>query len=253
MHMQKRESKSLGEFLRILEETETQEDLIFRGQRRGWSLLPKIARKDFGRRSDRSVLELERMLFEEFCRKARPHVPVPQVYDSWDWLAMAQHHGLATRLLDWTTNALAAIWFAVEKPPEDETPGIVYILQPSPDDFLDTTKLSEPFKVPRTQVIRPPHSNPRIAAQTALFTVHAYHETFGGFIPLQEDILKTGELIAVQIPADRFWMIRYDLDRCGVNRHSLFPGLEGLSQYVNWLYTEYSDEKNKSRMSIKRI
>lgn len=247
-----REVQFLDEFLCILEEIQSQEDLIFRGQRKNWPLLPKIARDDLGLRTGGDILELEFKLIDEFRRIGRSYVDLTRIDDDWDWLAMGQHHGLATRLLDWTTNAFAGIWFAVEKPPLDKKPGFVYIYKPTPSDFLDTSKISDPFRVTNTQIVRPPHSNPRITAQSAIFTIHPYYDERGRFVAFEEDSKITGELIAVRIPADSFWIIRYDLDRCGVNRHSLFPDLDGISQYLNWLYTEYIDEKNKSRMSVKR-
>src|SRR5260370_1312131 len=83
-----------------------------RGQRDyDWPLQPKIDRPSFvAHRHARGWTRRhhEERLLAEFQRGARPHVMI-QPADQWEWLAIAQHHGLATRLLDWTSNPLAAL------------------------------------------------------------------------------------------------------------------------------------------------
>jgi type I restriction enzyme M protein len=84
-------------------------------------------------------------LFETFRREAcglLQYVPS----DDWEWLSLAQHHGLPTRLLDWTTNLLASLYFAVRANPE--TDGRIFALRALAKAPAATPKIS-PFALTR--------------------------------------------------------------------------------------------------------
>lgn len=82
-------------------------DWIFRGHADvGWDLTPKAGREPYTGH--------EETLFESWKLRAVEHL-VANFTSDWDWLAIAQHHGLATRLLDWTANPLNPAYFAVRE------------------------------------------------------------------------------------------------------------------------------------------
>lgn len=232
--------ESLEGLFALLERLELQEETLFRGQRQDFPLLPKIARENL--RLKDPVLAAEKAMFDSFKRQAVMHVGHGSTFTDWDWLSIAQHHGLPTRLLDWTRNPLASLWFAVNCEPHDDDAGILWIYQPTRDDYCSLHEKLSPFEVQKPQVYLPNHSAQRIAAQTGLFTVHAYFEAHGGFVPFEDNGVRGGQLQRFEIPADAFCNLRFDLDRCGVNSASIFPDLDGLTSHIQWLHRLLEDE-----------
>jgi len=139
--------------------------------------------------------------------------------DDWDWLAVAQHHGLATRLLDWTENILVAAYFACTRKPREDA--VIHVLNTRdlPVAELDTS----PFLLKSDVIFHPRHSTPRIAAQSGLFTVHV-----DPVRPFEAPIFER-----IIIPKDLVMELISTLRTYGFKKSNLFPGLDSVAEEVN--------------------
>jgi len=137
-------SRSLGEYLstvgKIRKRWKTPKhlELWFRAEdrlHRKTHLQPGIFRqRDSGlRKSVNKLLEIENDLYEEFrrCATQLSQSDTKSIDDEWDSYFLMQHHGVPTRLLDWSDGALIALHFAVrDKPMPPKSGSIIYVLDP---------------------------------------------------------------------------------------------------------------------------
>jgi len=236
---------SFTDFIKFIEKECEDDNTLFRGQREDLPLLPKIARINL--RDD--LLNSEKKIFDDFKRRSIPFLGYSPQND-WDWIALAQHYGLPTRLLDWTLNPLAALWFAVNKESnKDEITGlnkdgVIWIFQANDGDYADTEDIkSKPFNQTITKVFQPKILTGRINTQSGWFTIHKYNSERKGFVKFETNLSYKNKLKKLIIPAKSFSDIRYQLDRCGTNSSSLFPDLDGLCSHIQWMYSLLDDEE----------
>jgi len=215
----------------------------FRGQSDvRWQLKPGLARI-----KSKNILwskeVLENRLYGSFTSLGG-YLITPQA-SPWDILFLMQHHGLPTRLLDWTESFAIALYFAIKKAQSD---AVVYVLNPYTlnkklfnhyaiidsntdleggyyDYFLDEgNKLYGKFPAPVMAMIGSSH-NTRLRFQKGAFTFHRDLNQ-----PLDEIC---PELIhKIIIPEAAFSGAREFLQLAGINEFSIFPDLDGLSRYL---------------------
>jgi hypothetical protein len=181
-----------------------------------WKLVPKAGRDDFKRVDDE-------LIFRTWKKMAVGYHTGP-IADDWDWLAIAQHHGLATRLLDWTISPLTAAFFAACECEDKD--GVIYAAHFNRHMPIEK---ATPYVTKFTGCVKPRGVVPRIVRQGGSFTYHAEPAK-----PLLPDGRMTTEIREFTIPKMAKKEIISQLSFLGTSRYSLFPDLDGLSSFVNW-------------------
>jgi hypothetical protein len=201
-----------------------------------------------------NVAQLELHLLRNFRKYA-----YGQATDSiWHWLALGQHRGLPTRLVDWTYSPFVALHFATSRLALMDQDASVWminfveanrflprrlkrILDAEGSDTATVDMLSafgslrefdrlarDPFVV----FLEPPSLDPRILNQFALFSLMSTPDA-----TLEQWLAVHGALARrVIVPAALKWEVRDKLDQANVNERVLFPGLDGLSRWLTRYY-----------------
>jgi hypothetical protein len=219
------------------------------------------------------VRRLELSLLRNFRKYA--HAEARGTDSIWDWLALGQHRGLPTRLLDWTYSPLVALHFATESPVEFDQDGVVWcvnfveankrlprqlrqILKTEGSDtftvemlgrFETLQKYDALSRQPFVVFLEPPAIDRRILNQHALFSLMSSPTA-----TLDEWLDEHPELCRkVVVPAALKWEIRDKLDQANVNERVLFPGLDGLSRWLARYYMPTSRRQPASSEVISTI
>jgi hypothetical protein len=237
---------------------------VYRGSGHAdWPLLTSLDRLG-GVDPPHTKCGLEEHILRNFIRYSRPHFPAAR--DEWELLVAAQHHGLPTRLLDWTYSPLVAAHFATlsrhgRREHEDRDravwrldwqrvhrhfgyPELTLLTDDlhglsshekdrrfTPWELIRGSRKMKPFAV----LFEPPTLDARIAAQSAVFTLST--DTSQPFDRFLDDHGLLDTLTKYVIRSRDVSLLRDQLDLVTVDERRLFPDLDGVAERMRRYYS----------------
>lgn len=227
-------------------------DFVYRGLAdQSWELETSLLRLAGG------YEKVERPLLRSFRKYAEPRSL--QAETIWIQLAIAQHHGLPTRLMDWTVSPRVAVHFATVEQEHYDKDGVIWCIDVAearsllPDKFRDVLKREYAFlfSVEMLEFIKtlddldrfgkqnsfvlffePPSLDARIINQGAIMSVMS-----GATLVLSDFLRNHPNLYRrIIIPKEIKWEVRDKLDQDNITERMLFPGLDGLSRWLKRYY-----------------
>lgn len=220
--MQEFEIGDFPQFHEIIERYNAR-TVIYRGMKSvEYPLIPKIGRV-VPPESAGSRQQNEHEILRLFKERAFQYLDFTPASD-WDWLALGQQYGLPTRLLDWTDNPLVACYFAVDQ--DHGKDSVIYAYRN--ESYIEVDRNPDPFQYGEVGKFIPRHLTQRITTQGGLFTVH----------PNPYEPFESEDMDRIVIPQGIRRELKETLNKYGVNRFSLFPGLDGLASHIEWLQSK---------------
>ena len=246
------EIKSLGDLVKHLTEHKPQDQpMWFRGQANSkWNLRPSLARC--------GGIDREIPLINRFKQNALPYMEV-RPKSEWEWLVVMRHHGLPSRLLDWTESLLVGLYFAVNDPAllEQDKEGTLWAILPmnlneksilhrrdipllegadKDDESLihmylpkkpkEMAKLTDSYSPIAAIAMR---NTRRMQAQKGVFTIHDYRMTALDKLDNKDG----GNYIwSYIIPGQSKAEIRKELDILNITKFAIFPELSSVAEHA---------------------
>jgi hypothetical protein len=193
------------------------------------------------------------VLLKRFKQHGFPYLEqIPS--EEWEWLFLMQHHGVPTRLLDWSESPLVGLYFALVEPKnkkDKKKDGALWCLHPTELNAISNVTLNPPHDIPAfgddkvleaylpsrvigvtsasngPLAIIAPRQFRRLHAQQGVFTLFHRNTT-----PIEE-LGTQSHIFKIVIPEKSKAHIRQELDLLTVNELSLFPELDKVAQRIS--------------------
>lgn len=248
--LEEKKINSISQFIEIVEDLKTKgamSNFYFRGHVNSeFELLPQLYRPIIYKDGSKGDLpKYEKEILNEFKKQATRYIESAEKWDYFTTAICGQHYGIQTRLLDWTTNALVALFFACYDPNNsyENCDGMVWIL----DDCLYyslycklknmtsremfNSLIDNKIQSENPTIFTPNDIDARIVSQSSHFMMWG---TKRG--ALNKVIGNQEVLYPITVESSCKSIILKKLDLLGINEASVFPGLNGIGLHIKRIY-----------------